>query len=293
MLTPDIYDPALNPLYRDVLAHYGVVALPCRVRDPDRKGKVESGVGHAQKTPLQGLRFETLEAGAGVSRSLGDALGRHAHPRHDEAPGRRDVCRGAAGAAAAAASSRFATTATACAPCISTAASRSRPPTTARRPAGSASGSQVQWNDLHVRLLDADDRPAAARASCARRAAGTASPTRIGPRGRRPRRSRCCAGAPCRAAHRHASATTSTTTRARRRAPHPRRALAGEEARRRRAPTTPPRPRSSSGAPAIASSGATSNAGRPRRSRSRRSTRSSASSRSTAISSIAQTGDPT
>ena len=60
--TPDIYDPALNPLYRDVLAHYGVVALPCRVRDPDRKGKVEAGVGHAQKTPLKGLRFETIEA---------------------------------------------------------------------------------------------------------------------------------------------------------------------------------------------------------------------------------------
>jgi hypothetical protein len=59
VLTPDIYDPALNPLYRDVLAHYGVVALPCRVGDPDRKGKVEAGVGHAQKTPLKGLRFET------------------------------------------------------------------------------------------------------------------------------------------------------------------------------------------------------------------------------------------
>jgi len=60
--TPDLYDPTLNPLYRDVLAHYGVVALPCRVGDPDRKGKVEAGVGHAQKTPLKGLRFETIEA---------------------------------------------------------------------------------------------------------------------------------------------------------------------------------------------------------------------------------------
>jgi transposase len=60
VLTPDIYDPALNPLYRDV-AHYGVIALPCRVGDPDRKGKVEAGVGHAQKTPLKGLRFETIE----------------------------------------------------------------------------------------------------------------------------------------------------------------------------------------------------------------------------------------
>jgi len=61
VVTPDLYDPALNPLYRDVLKHYGAVALPCRVNDPDRKGKVESGVGHAQKTPLKGLRFETPE----------------------------------------------------------------------------------------------------------------------------------------------------------------------------------------------------------------------------------------
>ena len=61
VITPDIYDPALNPLYRDVLKHYGVTALPCRVRDPDRKGKVEAGVAHAQKTPLKGLRFESVE----------------------------------------------------------------------------------------------------------------------------------------------------------------------------------------------------------------------------------------
>ena len=61
VLSPDIYDPTLNPLYRDVLQHYGAVALPCRVADPDRKGKVESGVGHAQRTPLKGLRFESLE----------------------------------------------------------------------------------------------------------------------------------------------------------------------------------------------------------------------------------------
>ncbi len=61
VLSPDIYDPALNPLYRDVLAHYGAVALACRVGDPDRKGKVESGVGYAKRTPLKGQRFETLE----------------------------------------------------------------------------------------------------------------------------------------------------------------------------------------------------------------------------------------
>ncbi len=61
VLTPDVYDPTVNPLFRDVLAHYGVVALPCRVRDPDRKGKVERSVGHAQATPLRGLRFESID----------------------------------------------------------------------------------------------------------------------------------------------------------------------------------------------------------------------------------------
>jgi transposase len=61
VLEPEIYDAVLNPLFRDLLRHYGVVALPARVGHPDRKGKVESGVGHAQKTPLKGLRFESLE----------------------------------------------------------------------------------------------------------------------------------------------------------------------------------------------------------------------------------------
>jgi len=61
VLIPDVYDPKLNPLYRDLLAHYGAVAMPCRVQHPDRKGKVEAGIGHTQRTPLKGLRFESLE----------------------------------------------------------------------------------------------------------------------------------------------------------------------------------------------------------------------------------------
>jgi hypothetical protein len=61
VIEPDVYDPTLNPLYRDFLVHYGVVALPARVGHPDRKGKVESSIGYAQKTPLKGQRFETLE----------------------------------------------------------------------------------------------------------------------------------------------------------------------------------------------------------------------------------------
>jgi len=61
VLKPDVHDPELNPLYRDMLAHYGVVALPARVRHPDRKGKVERAVDHAAGGPLKSMRFESLE----------------------------------------------------------------------------------------------------------------------------------------------------------------------------------------------------------------------------------------
>lgn len=61
MIRPDVYDAELNPLYRDFLAHHGVVALSARVRHPDRKGKVESSIGFAESTPLCGMCFESLE----------------------------------------------------------------------------------------------------------------------------------------------------------------------------------------------------------------------------------------
>lgn len=61
VLDPDIYDPQLNTLYAAMLAHYGVTALPCRPYHPDQKGKVESAVGHTQRTALTGKRFESLE----------------------------------------------------------------------------------------------------------------------------------------------------------------------------------------------------------------------------------------
>ncbi|WP_036047173.1 IS21 family transposase, partial [Paraburkholderia mimosarum] len=37
VITPDLYEPELNRLYAAMLEHYGVVADPARVRDPNRK----------------------------------------------------------------------------------------------------------------------------------------------------------------------------------------------------------------------------------------------------------------
>jgi len=62
VIRPDIYAPELNPVYSAMLAHYGCVADPCRVADPNRKGTVESAIQHTQATALKGRRFDSIEA---------------------------------------------------------------------------------------------------------------------------------------------------------------------------------------------------------------------------------------
>ena len=44
VIRPDLYAPELNPVYAAMLAHYAVVADPCRVGDPNRKGTVENAI---------------------------------------------------------------------------------------------------------------------------------------------------------------------------------------------------------------------------------------------------------
>jgi transposase len=61
VITPDLYEPRLNSLYIECLAHYGAIADPARVRDPDRKGTVENAIQHTQSTALKGKRFESIE----------------------------------------------------------------------------------------------------------------------------------------------------------------------------------------------------------------------------------------
>ena len=61
VIKPDLYEPALNAVYAAVLAHYGVVADPARVRDPNRKGTVENAIQHTQSTALAGRRFESID----------------------------------------------------------------------------------------------------------------------------------------------------------------------------------------------------------------------------------------
>ena len=62
VISPDLYEPKLNSLYLVMLNHYGVVADPARVCDPNRKGTVENAIQHTQGTALKGRRFDTIEA---------------------------------------------------------------------------------------------------------------------------------------------------------------------------------------------------------------------------------------
>ena len=273
VLTPDIYDPVLNPLYRDVLAHYGVVALPCRVRDPDRKGKVEAAVGHAQKTPLRGLRFERLRDAQtyldrwerrwadtrihGTTKRQVAAMFAEERPTLGPLPllpfryyqyGRRTVHLDG---------------------CVEVASAYySAPPGWISREV------DVQWNGGQVRLLA--PAPASSSAStCARRTAGIASRTRTGPPAPRARPLPCSLPPSAPDPPSPPSATTSTATTA----PAASAASsASSPSPRSTAPPSsnrPPTPPSNAAAPPTASSAATSTASSRRPSRYGRSTPSS------------------
>ncbi len=55
------YDPTINPVYQSFAKHCGFEALPCKVRKPEHKGKVENSIDYAQDNALKGKKFEALE----------------------------------------------------------------------------------------------------------------------------------------------------------------------------------------------------------------------------------------
>jgi len=55
-------DPQVQRAYRDCAEHYGFLIAPCRVREPQEKGKVESGVHYVQRSFLAGREPAALMA---------------------------------------------------------------------------------------------------------------------------------------------------------------------------------------------------------------------------------------
>jgi transposase len=61
VLTPDWFDPDLNPKLRSFAEHYGFALLPTRPRLARHKGKIESGIGYVKNNALKGLCFTSLD----------------------------------------------------------------------------------------------------------------------------------------------------------------------------------------------------------------------------------------
>jgi transposase len=62
VIKADWYDPEINPKLSSFAVHYNTVILPCKVRMPRHKGKVESAVKYVQNNALKGRKFDSLAA---------------------------------------------------------------------------------------------------------------------------------------------------------------------------------------------------------------------------------------
>ena len=57
ILQANFYEPIYQNMYKQFACHYDFHPLPCRVRRPNDKGKVESGIKYVKCNFLQGRRF--------------------------------------------------------------------------------------------------------------------------------------------------------------------------------------------------------------------------------------------
>jgi len=54
---PDWYEPELSPKIESFCRHYGTTVLPCRVRMPQHKGKVENSIKYVQNNAVKARHF--------------------------------------------------------------------------------------------------------------------------------------------------------------------------------------------------------------------------------------------
>jgi len=57
ILQANFYEPIYQELYKNFASHYGFSPLPCRVRRPNDKGKVESGIKYVKNNFFLGRKF--------------------------------------------------------------------------------------------------------------------------------------------------------------------------------------------------------------------------------------------
>jgi len=72
--SPCRYEPDINPTYADMIAHYGTVAIPARVRHPRDKAKVENAVLVVERWILAALRNRKFFSIAELNQAIKELL---------------------------------------------------------------------------------------------------------------------------------------------------------------------------------------------------------------------------
>jgi len=72
--TACIYDPELNPTYRDLATHYGTAILPARPYRPKDKAKVEAGVLLVERWVLARLRHQRFFSLGELNRAIAELM---------------------------------------------------------------------------------------------------------------------------------------------------------------------------------------------------------------------------
>ena len=69
VLSPDIYDPTINPVYADLEKHYKFIADPAKVREPSHKGRVERSIPIVRQQLIAGRHYGDIIAANEYAKS--------------------------------------------------------------------------------------------------------------------------------------------------------------------------------------------------------------------------------
>lgn len=78
ILEAHFYEPIYQRLYKQFADHCGFYALPCRVRQPQEKGKVEAGIKYIKTNFMAGRQFKSHED---LCKQLGNWVRYYCHER--------------------------------------------------------------------------------------------------------------------------------------------------------------------------------------------------------------------
>jgi len=79
ILEANFFEPVYQELYRNFALHYGFHPLPCRVRRPNNKGKVESGIKYVKGNFFLGRHFKDEEDVKRLLRKWNERINQRIH----------------------------------------------------------------------------------------------------------------------------------------------------------------------------------------------------------------------